>query len=254
MQAQGAQSPVIGHAWDNDTAAELFCLISSASVQPLPKGNRGRKKENTCKYVNMLSAFDIETTTLKSIKQAFMYVWQWYFLDLGTERSYLVYGRTWEDWLNCCAICGAALPEGCRLVVLDHNLSFEHQFISEYIDFDPDDIFATDVREIVKETVYGCLEFRCTLRHSNASLSTYTKQWHVQHQKLSGDEFDYNKIRYPWTPLTDQELLYAFHDGIGVVEAYRAEMTYWDSLYCTHDVNRICPEDMQKGMGQDQLL
>lgn len=252
MPARDATSPVIGHAWDDNTAAELFCLISSASVQPLPKGNRGRKKENTCEYVNMLSAFDIETTTLKSIKQAFMYVWQWYFLDLETERSYLVYGRTWDEWLNCCAICGAALPGGCRLVVLDHNLSFEHQFISEYIDFAPDDIFATDVREIVKETVYGCLEFRCTLRHSNASLSTYTKQWHVEHQKLSGDEFDYNKIRYPWTPLTENEMLYAFHDVIGLVEAYLTEMEYWhDTLYTvpmtsTGYVRRICKKEWSR--------
>ena len=249
MPEQGAQSPVIGRAWDDDVAAELYCLISSAKVLPLPKGNKGRSKERLFHYVNMLSAFDIETTTLRKIKQSIMYVWQWYFVDLETEKSLLVYGRTWDQWLNCCAICTAALPQDSRLVVLDHNLSYEHQFMSEYVELDPEDVFATDVREIVKETIYGSLEFRCTLRHSNASLSTYTRQWHVKHQKLSGDEFDYNKVRYPWTPLTDQELLYAFHDVIGLVEAYRAEMAYWhDSLYTvpmtsTGYVRRICKKE-----------
>lgn len=252
MPGQGAQSPVTGREWDDNVAAELYCLISSAKVLPMPKGNKGRTKDHLFHYVNMLSAFDIETTTLREIKQSIMYVWQWYFLDLETESSLLVYGRTWDQWLNCCAICCAALPQDSRLVVLDHNLSYEHQFISEYVELDPADVFATDVREIVKETIYNSLEFRCTLRHSNASLSTYTRQWHVQHQKLSGDEFDYNKIRYPWTPLTDQELLYAFHDVIGLVEAYRAEMAYWhDTLYTvpmtsTGYVRRICKKEWSR--------
>lgn len=37
--------------------------------------------------------------------------------------------------------------------------------------------------------------------------------------KLSGDQFDYNKIRYPWTELTDYELQYCINDVQGLTQA-----------------------------------
>lgn len=40
-------------------------------------------------------------------------------------------------------------------------------------------------------------------------------------QKLSGDEFDYSIIRYPWTDLTDRELEYCITDVKALVEALK---------------------------------
>ena len=210
------------------------------------KGNRGRKKKNLPTYVDLLSAFDIETTSLPEDKQAFMYVWQWAFELLETGEIIAIYGRTWEEWLEAARLICDTLPPDYTMVVLDHNLSFEFQFLREYVKFAPDDVFATESRAIVKCTAFGRLEYRCTMRHSNTSLKVYLDQWHVKHRKLSGEEYGYEMRRYPWTPLSDEELRYALHDVIGLLEAYTAEMKYWkDDLYSipltsTGYVRRIC--------------
>lgn len=244
MNQQDHALPGNGRAWDEDARINLQMFLEQYRILPRPRGNRGTK--NKTQYINILSAFDIETTTLSNIKQSFMYLWQWAFYNLETEEFFTVYGRTWEEWQECAFLIRDTLPPDTLMVVLDHNLSYEFQFLTEYVDFAVDDVFATDKREVVKCKVYDRMEYRCTMRHSNASLGTYTAQWHVEHQKLSGEDYGYTKIRYPWTPLTDDEILYALHDVIGLIEAYTAEMKYWkDDLYSvpmtsTGYVRRIC--------------
>ena len=78
-----------------------------------------------------------------------------------------------------------------------------------------------DRRKILKATMdHRRLEFRCTYLHSNMSLKKYLQKMGVEHQKLDGEEFDYNKIRCPWTELTDRELEYCQNDVLGLVETY----------------------------------
>lgn len=252
-QEAGSISRVNGQRWGIDARLRLAQLLSNAKVQSIGRGNKGKKKEKQVHYLNLLSAFDIETTTLKDLKQAFMYIWQWCFYNLEDNTWFILYGRTWQEYIDCVSVICDNVPDGKSLVVLDHNLSFEFQFLSEYYPFEVEEVFATDAREVLKCTMYGGrLEWRCTMRHSNTSLSVYTKQWHVEHQKLSGDEYNYSIIRYPWTELTEQEYLYAFHDVLGLCEAYNAEMRYWhDDLYhvpmtSTGYVRRICKKEWAK--------
>ena len=78
-----------------------------------------------------------------------------------------------------------------------------------------------DSRKVLKCTMYKRqFEFRCTYLHTNMSLAAYLKKMGVEHQKISGEEFDYIKIRYPWTELTELELQYCQNDVLGLVEAY----------------------------------
>lgn len=246
IQRGSAISPVNGLRWGLDARISLEGLLLESKILPIGRGNKGRRKDKRMDYINILSAFDIETTSLSEIKQSFMYIWQWYFISLESGADVLIYGRTWDEWQECIDLIRETLRENSYLVVLDHNLSYEFAFFCEYYSFRPDEVFCTDPRNVVKCSMYNHLEYRCTMRHSNTSLSVYTKQWNVQHQKLSGEEYDYNKIRYPWSELTDEELLYAFHDVIGLCEAYIAEMKYWgDDLYSvpmtsTGYVRRIC--------------
>ena len=236
--------------WGHEAKISLEELLLSGHVLPREKGNQGKKQKIT--YFNILSAFDIETTALQDIQQSFMYIWQWHFVNIETEDSITIYGRYWDEWQEASRLICDTLPSDAYMVVLDHNLSYEFQFLSSLYPFAQDEVFATNPREILKCTMGGHLEFRCTMRHSNTSLSVYTRQWHVKHQKLSGEEYDYNKIRFPWTELTEQELLYAFHDVIGLCEAYRAELEYWhDTLYTipytsTGYVRRICKKEWAK--------
>jgi hypothetical protein len=52
------------------------------------------------------------------------------------------------------------------------------------------------------------------------NLAAFTRQMGVK-EKLSGAEFDYSKIRYPWTELTDLELEYCITDVQSLVAALK---------------------------------
>ena len=64
--------------------------------------------------------------------------------------------------------------------------------------FLPDDVFAVASRKVVKADMWNCFEFRCSYKLTNMSLKQFTSKMKVEHQKLSGEEFDYSVKRYPW--------------------------------------------------------
>lgn len=180
------------------------------------KGNPGGKKRH---YIGITTAFDIETTLIDSVEQSVMYIWQWQF-----GEDYTVIGRTWEEFLDLQKRIKAVLPEDRWLVVYVHNLSYEFQFLKGIYSFYPDDVFAVASRKVVKADMWGCFEFRCSYKLTNMSLKQFTSKMMVEHQKLSGEEFDYGVKRYPWTELTDEELEYCINDVLGLVEAVNALM------------------------------
>jgi len=180
------------------------------------RGNPGGKKRH---YIGITTAFDIETTLLDDVTQSVMYIWQWQF-----GEDYTVIGRTWDEFLDLQKRIKAVLPENRWLVVYVHNLSYEFQFLKGVYTFFPDDVFAVASRKVVKADMWGCFEFRCSYKLTNMSLKQFTSKMMVKHQKLSGDEFNYSVKRYPWTPLSDEELEYCINDVLGLVEAVNALM------------------------------
>lgn len=90
--------------------------------------------------------------------------------------------------------------------------------------FTPDDVFAVSSRKVVKADMWGCFELRCSYKLTNMSLKQFTSKMRVEHQKLSGEDFDYSQKRYPWTELSNEELEYCINDVLGLVEAVNALM------------------------------
>ena len=193
---------------------------------PLVKRKAGNQRtRKRIQYKDLITAFDIETTRLEDIEQSIMYVWQWQFGD-----EYTVVGRTWEKFEAFQRKLKAVLEDSV-LVVFVHNLSYEFQFLRGIYPFTQDEVFAIKSRKVLKCNMWGSFEFRCSYIHSNMNLDTYTKKMGVKHKKLTGT-FDYEKIRYPWTELTDEELAYCVHDVQGLVEAIEIEMEHdGDNLY-----------------------
>ena len=173
-------------------------------------------------YIDLVTAFDIETTRLEDIEQSFMYVWQWQF---GPDC--LIMGRTWEEFQQLTTTLAqfikAAFGQRARLVVWVHNLSYEFQFLRGIYPFRSDEVFVMERRKIAKCSMYDAFEFRCSYIHSNMSLDLFTRKMGCTIQKLTGT-FDYSKIRYPWTPLDPGELAYCVHDVQALVEAITREM------------------------------
>jgi hypothetical protein len=193
---------------------------------PLVKRKQGNQRtKKRVKYKDIITAFDIETTRLIDIEQSVMYVWQWQF-----DEDYTVVGRTWEEFAAFQRKIAKILDDAV-LVVFVHNLSYEFQFLRGIYQFSPDEVFAIKSRKVLKCNMHGCFEFRCSYIHSNMNLDTYTKKMGVKHKKLTGT-FDYEKIRYPWTKLSNDELAYCVHDVQGLVEAIKIEMEHdGDNLY-----------------------
>lgn len=173
--------------------------------------SKGRGK-NAKRYIDCVTAFDIETTTLTDIEQSFMYIWQF---NINNEVT--IIGRYWNEWLDLLEAIKKVI-DGAYLVIYVHNLSYEFQFLKGVYDFEPDEVFVTDPRKILKCYMYDCIEYRCSYFLTNMSLQELTKRYNVKDLKLSGEEFDYSKVRYPWTKLTNKELKYCINDVQGLVQ------------------------------------
>lgn len=185
---------------------------------PRVKNRRGNPGKKARHYIGITTAFDIETSILPGTEQAFMYIWQWCFGET------VVIGRTWEEFTDLLTRIRQALPAGYWLAVYVHNLSFEIQYLKGIYPFTPDEIFAIGSRKVVKADMFNVFEFRCSYKLTNMSLGEFTQRMNVEHKKLSGDEFNYTEVRYPWTELTEEQLQYCINDVIGLVEAVNALM------------------------------
>lgn len=184
--------------------------------QPRNRGNQGSRQKYY--YKDVITAFDIETTRIKEIEQAVMYIWQWQFGDKCT-----VIGRTWSDLREFMRRLRECMGPTERLFIVVHNLSYEFQFLAGIYPFDAEEVFAVEPRRIVRCSMYdNFFEFRCSYFHSNMSLLKYMQSVGVEHEKLQ--DFDYSIERYWYTELTDRELEYCVNDVRGLVEAVTKEM------------------------------
>lgn len=162
-----------------------------------------------------MCAFDIETTRIKSIDNSVMYLWQF-----ATEDG-AICGRTWEELALWFAQIISQLSVDEYIVVYVHNLSYEFQFLSGVFDFRSEDVFAVDSRKVLYARLYDHIEFRCSYLLTHMSLDKFLKSMNVHNQKLT---LDYDKERWFYTELTDNELEYGMNDVIGLVQGIRARL------------------------------
>ena len=168
-------------------------------------------------YLNIESAFDIETTSYISNgeKSAFMYIWM-FGMGLGKE---IFYGRTWEEFLDLCERLQHyfGLNENRRLVIYIHNLGYEFQFMCKY--FNWENVFAINERKPIKALCSYGIEFRDSYILSGYSLANTAKNLTTHKvRKMEGD-LDYSLIRHQSTQLTEKELGYCSND-IEIILAY----------------------------------
>ena len=183
---------------------EDFNFDQLADLQIIPKVPR---KKGSKPYLDIVTAFDIETTRLPEIEQSVMYIWQFQY---GLDQT--VTGRTWEDFFQFLDHIVERIRGVAWLVVYVHNLSYEFQFLKGLYDFQADEVFATDSRKVLKCTMFDCIEFRCSYYLTNMPLAKFLLKYNVENKKLSGLEFDYSKRRFPWSPLTAREMEYCIND------------------------------------------
>lgn len=177
-------------------------------------------KGKRCNYLDIVCAFDIETTTVRCNNDAiaFMYIWQFCIEDK------VAMGRTWQDFIALMERLHNYLDISprTRLVVYVHNLGYEMQFLSGYLDFK--DYFAVGAHKPLY-ALWAGIEFRCSWKLSNMSLSKLlSKTKGVVYEKQSGDDFNYLLPRTPSYTMTNTELLYCYCDVRGLCQAIRSKL------------------------------
>lgn len=230
----------------------------------IEESKKRRRSQNKHRMLNVYTAFDIETSTLwlnedKSLYDvhSFMYVWQF------QVEEYTVKGRTWEEFFSWLDVLKAAIQKirdnnnlsvNPLLVVWVHNLAYEFQWLSGLYPFKNEEVFFTDVRKPIYCRMFDTFELRCSYIQSNMSLSALCKQTGVE-QKLSGQKFNYDKIRFPWTKLSKFEEEYTTIDVKSLVEAMKYRVSRGGDnlqtvpLTSTGYVRRECKEALK-----DQFL
>ena len=109
---------------------------------------------------------------------------------------------------------------------------YEFQYLKGVFDLGEHDVFASDLRRIIRFTALGNIEFRCSMMLSNMTLKQFTHSMHVEHEKLDGSDI-YDKQYYPWSELPEHVLQYSAYDVIGLVEAVKAKMRLDGDTLCT---------------------
>lgn len=172
----------------------------------------GHPKAHRKKYAEIICTFDIESTNIETIKQSVMWHWQ------ACVDGLLCVGRTWEEYQAFLDGLDQWLPEDLCLVFYVHNLGYEFQFLRAIHDFTPDEVFCLTGRKVAKCEIGQRFEFRCSYCLTNMSLRELLKKQGVEHKKT---ELDYSVTRWPWTPITDEEMEYCINDVLGLWEALR---------------------------------
>lgn len=174
-------------------------------------------------YYNQFLTMDIETSKIKTgfevdtgkaIYEAFAYT-----IALHTG-NHCILCRTWDEYNTVMVWLAERLYRSpkYRCVVYVHNLPYEFQFMRSFMEIDK--LFATEPRKVVK-CLANNFEYRCSYKLTNMGLDRFLKSLppeRVPHQKQSGEDFDYSKLRTPKTELTPQELQYIYNDVAGLHE------------------------------------
>lgn len=212
------------------TDIDWYEYIKKFGLVPGSNKGRGRKKKDKHRILNIMAAFDIETSTVwmnpdkrEYDVHAFMYVWQFQIED------YTIKGRTWDDYFKWLGVLKTAINQiridnnlsvNPLLIIWVHNLQFEWTWLSGLYPFRNEECFFRDVRKPIYCRMFDTFEYRCSYIQTNLSLAALCKQTGVK-QKLSGQKFDYDKIRFPWTPLSEFEDEYTTVDVESLVAAMR---------------------------------
>lgn len=178
------------------------------------------KTQKRIEYLNIPSAFDIETTSFidsDGHKRGVMYVWQ-----MGINGA-VIMGRTWDEFVSVLQSISRRfhLSQSRRLIMYVHFLSFEFQWMRKWLDWS--DVFSTDIRQPLYAVTTIGIEFRCSFMLSGYALATLGEQL-TKYKVKKLEDFDYSKIRHCKTPLTPDEYAYCEHDVLVVMAYVQEEM------------------------------
>lgn len=149
---------------------------------------------------------------------AVVYIWM-----VGINDTVL-YGRELDE-----------LPEALELLrahaagkptVYIHNASYDFQFLRNVLHIT--DVFARTVRKPMKFEAND-IEFRCSYMLTRLSLDSWAKSHKLKFKKQKG-LLDYDVLRSPLTPLTDDQLKYCEFDILVMYEGLKKYLSKYEEI------------------------
>ena len=209
-------------------AKRLIMQLSDKYAGDVTAVSRGGNGRNKCEFYNYPCAFDIETTTIKPGELDY----------IGTESDppiafpYLFQFNIYGSAIFCrkyseCMDIFSWLSEYFRLggnrkmVIFDHNLSYEYGFFRDLWKIIPEKSFALDEHHPVTIYTEDGFMFRDSYKMTNMSLETLTKDWSRKYIKEK-ELMDYSVLRTPYSALDDDTLLYSALDVLSLSDAIEA--------------------------------
>ena len=174
---------------------------------------------------NVFMTFDIETTTVHDRDPEGNIInanaWMYHFQFCIDNK--VIFGRTWEEFTYFIErLRYIGCDEDHRIICYVHNLSFEFQFMKEFLTWE--NVFARKKRKPIKAACFEGIEFRCSYILSNMSLEKFCEnEIGVIHCKNT-DTYDYSKTRTPKTPMTEIEESYCYNDVRGLYECIESRL------------------------------
>lgn len=183
-------------------------------ISPRPAIKCG-KKTPVC---NELICLDTETAHNHDELNPIGWVYQWCF----SFQKQLVYGRKPSQLIQALeTVCkGLDISENKQLVIYVHNLSYDIQYLKQFLiekwgtDFK---LLAVAPHKFITFEIHNII-FKCSYKLTNKSLAKFSKDMNVKHKKLVG-AIDYDVIRYQDTPLTRNDWRYMFYDVVSMHES-----------------------------------
>lgn len=184
-----------------------------------------RKYEDEVYYAYPCS-FDTETTTVlehtlwNNSDDAVGFTYLYQFNLFGTV---FMFRQETEVMQFLEMVASTFKTQSYRIVWYVHNLSYEWQFIKDWLNITVDSVFATEKRKIVSFKTDYNMEFRCSYRLTNMNLEKLTQDYSKFYVKEK-EIMDYDLYRDPFTELDDNTVLYSALDVLGLSDALQGFM------------------------------
>lgn len=139
------------------------------------------------------------------------------------------------EWYNE-KIDQMSLSDTRRLITYIHNASYDLSYLAPYIQmYLPGKESRFGIYDGANKIItynQGCLEFKCTYLLSGVSLAKWSKDMAIEHPKKIG-LYDYEKILYQDSDLSEDELEYDKLDVISMEECFNKQMKLHDDIITT---------------------
>lgn len=168
-------------------------------------------------YCPHIGALDIETSTNGEF--SWMYLWAYALDDL------IFYGRTVDELRNFLRRLASRLDlrTDYRLATYIHNCKYDMSFLRSDLSLlssRKDDFIARTRRQIIRCCMDVCFEVRDSAVYSERPL----RDMGVEIGMRKIETYDYDLIRTPETPLTEEDLLYVGRDVHILTTYYRMQL------------------------------